>query len=567
MKFKIIVGGILCSVALASCNDQMNYHEYSNYNKDYMTLNFSNVGGLVTNIYAKLDYDFGTYSGAFQGSASDESEYALQSNEINDFYNGAWSPVNAKSGTWSNSYSAIQSINLFLSQYQGLTFPDLALNKDYQAQMFRYNNYPNELRFLRAYFYFNLVRQYGDVPLFTTQLTTEDVNKVSQTSSSEIFKFIASECDAIVNKIPVDYTNLGAYALPDESPETGRANRLAVLALKARAALYAASPLFNSGNDAELWHKAALANKAVLDSCAKYGTVLGKYADLWGQTNWQNKEMIFVRRIGDLNSLESYNFPIGVEGGNSGNCPTQNLVDAYQMKATGKLWNETGSGYDPKNPYTGRDPRFNLTIAKNGDTGWPSYNTLAIQTYYGGANGEPISGATPTGYYLKKYCDVSVNLTASKINKKRHSWITYRLGEFYLDYAEAAFKYLGSADATSAELPLSARAAVNVIRNRSDVLMPALPAGLSPDNFWSKYENERMVELAFEGHRFWDLRRWKESDKLKSITEMKITKNSDGTFTYTRNVKTRTWDDKMYLFPIPQLELLKNINLKQNTGW
>jgi len=97
--------------------------------------------------------------------------------------------------------------------------------------------------------------------------------------------------------------------------------------------------------------------------------------------------------------------------------------------------------------------------------------------------------------------------------------------------------------------------------------MPALPAGLSPDNFWSKYENERMVELAFEGHRFWDLRRWKESDKLKSITEMKITKNSDGTFTYTRNVKTRTWDDKMYLFPIPQLELLKNTNMKQNTGW
>ena len=267
------------------------------------------------------------------------------------------------------------------------------------------------------------------------------------------------------------------------------------------------------------------------------------------------------------NTLEGYNFPIGVEGGKSGNCPTQTLVDAYEMKATGKLWNETGSGYDPAKPYVGRDPRFELTIAKNGDTKWPTYNTLALQTYYGGANGEPITGATPTGYYLKKYCDASVNLTAGKTNTKRHTWITYRLGEFYLNYAEAVFKYLGSADATSPEFPMSAREAVNMIRNRADVKMPLLTAGLSSEDFWKKYENERMVELAFEGHRFWDIRRWKEGDKLKSIVQMKITKNDDGTFTYTRKIVNRSWDDKMYLFPIPQSERMKNPNLTQNPGW
>jgi hypothetical protein len=139
------------------------------------------------------------------------------------------------------------------------------------------------------------------------------------------------------------------------------------------------------------------------------------------------------------------------------------------------------------------------------------------------------------------------------------------LGEFYLNYAEAAFKYTGSAD--DASLGMSAREAVNVIRSRSDVQMPEFPVGMSADAFWKKYENERMVELAFEGHRFYDLRRWKEGDKLKSITEMKLTKNDDGTITYTRNVVNRTWNEKMYLFPIPQSERMKNPNLVQNPGW
>ena len=144
-----------------------------------------------------------------------------------------------------------------------------------------------------------------------------------------------------------------------------------------------------------------------------------------------------------------------------------------------------------------------------------------------------------------------------------------RLGEFYLDYAEAAFKYLGSADAVSADLPMSAREAVNVIRNREDVKMPELAEGLSNDEFWKKYENERMVELAFEDHRFYDVRRWKEGNKLATITEMKITKNEDGTFTYKRNVVNRGWDDKMYFFPISKSELLKHTNpdFKQNPGW
>lgn len=564
---------MMSTAVLASCADNMNYHEYANYGKDYIDDSYEHVIGLVTNIYSMLDYDFGqVYSGGMLASACDEAEYAYANGAVCDFTNGSWSPANPLSNTWTQSYRAIQACNQYLHEFQGLTFDELKLNDDYQAQMFRYTNSFHEVRFLRAYFYFNLARQYGDVPYFTELMTTDKVNTLKRTPVQEVFKAIQEECDAVIDKLPADYTDLGLLGLTPA--ENGRVTKYAAMALKARVALYAASPLFNVANDKTLWQSAAQANKELIDACMANKFALGKYADLWGPNNWANKEMIFMRRYYttstgvDSNILESYNYPIGITGGQAGNCPTQNLVDAYEMKATGKLWNEEGSGYNPDKPYEGRDPRFNMTIVKNGDTKWPAYNTTPIQTYYGGINGEPISGATPTGYYLRKYLDPSVDMRASsKIRMTRHTWITFRLGEFYLNYAEAVFRFFGSADATSSDFPMSAIEAVNTIRNRTDVMMPAFPAGLSATEFETRYRNERMVELAFEGHRFYDLRRWKQGEKLKSITEMKLTLNSDGSITYTRNVVNRTWDDKMYLFPIPQSERMKNKNLVQNPGW
>lgn len=570
MKYNYIsIISVVFILLFVSCEDNFEYKEHTNYKEDYIKLNFTNVGGLITDIYAKLEYDFGNYDGAMLASATDESVYAWGTNPIHDFYNGSWSPINPKSSSWENSYAAIQQCNLFLDSYLGLEFPELQFNDDYQQQMFRYKNYENEVRFLRAYFYFELVRRYGDVPFYTEVITTEEVNLLSRKPYAEVIDFIVEECDAIVNKIPADYTKLGSNALSGNI-ENGRVNRLAVLGLKARALMYAASPLFNVNDNRDLWYKAALANKAVLDSCAEYGYLLDEYTEIWGTDNWISKEAIFVRRISEAsgsNTLESRNFPMGVEGGNSGNCPTQDLVDAYEMKSTGKSWNEEDSGFDPDNPYAGRDPRFYMTIVKNGDEKWPFYNSDPIQTYFGGAHAEPKSGATPTGYYLKKLLDGSIDLRPNSISRSRHSWILYRLGEFYLNYAECAFKYFDSGDGKNEELDLSAREAVNIIRSREGVNMPDFPAGLSNEEFWRKYTNERMVELAFEDHRFWDLRRWKEGDRLNSVTLMKITRSGDGTLNYERKKENRRWDDKKYLFPIPQSEILKNGNLTQNPGW
>lgn len=572
MKLNTFLCGVLCLGALSACSEEMDYHEYNNYDEDFVKLNFGNVGGLITNIYSDLDTDFGSYSGAVLGAATDEAEYAYSGGAIETFYNGTWSPVNTPAGAWSSCYRAISNCNLYLKRFTGLTFPELEMNADYKPQMYRYNNYRYEVRCLRAYYYFLLVRQYGDVPFSDHVLTADESNSLPRTPAQDIFDYIIAECDAVKDSIIADYANLPAdVALPAESPETGRVNRLTVLALKARAALYAASPLFNPTGDKELWHRAALANKELLDAAdAAKMKLIDDYAKLWTKNNYKDatSEIIFGRRADrESSSMETSNFPAGLENCKGGNCPTQNLVDAYEM-VDGKPWDQSAF-YDPANPCANRDPRLAATIAVNGETGWPAWNEAPLETFQGGANGEPVNGGTPTGYYLKKYCQGDIDPRSNSTNKSAyHTWITFRLGEFYLNYAEAVFRYLGSADATSAEFPLSAREAASRTRARKSVNMPPFPTGMSNDEFWTKYKNERMVELAFEGHRFWDVRRWKEADKyFRSITEMKITRQTDGTFAYTRKEVARQWDDKMYFFPIPQADKLKNPNLGQNPGW
>ncbi|MBO5592790.1 MAG: RagB/SusD family nutrient uptake outer membrane protein [Prevotella sp.] len=575
-KIKGIVISAATVLLLASCGDRMDYKEYNVYDKDYIEQNFIRIGGFMTNLYNVVDYDFGNFSsGAMLASASDESEYSQVGNAIEDFYNGAWSPSNAKENLpsgWTKMYQGIATANAFLDEFQDATFSELDLNADYQAQMHRYKNYQYEARFMRAYYYFNLVKTYGGVPLIDRVMTAEEVNQLERSSADDIFKFIISECDAIKDVIVANYSDLGQYALSAE--ETGRADRLAVLALKARAALYWASPLFNPSNDSERWHQAALYTKQLIEACETRGKGLtANYEDLWKNNAYNTatiaKEIIFGRRYNSTSAgdhvVEGYNYPVGVEGGTGGNCPTQNLVDAYDMK-NGMPISDAASGYDAANPYNNRDPRLAATVAKNGDV-WPTYQKAALQTWQGGVNAEPQTNATPTGYYLKKLCNGSISLASnSTVQNATHMWLTFRMGEFYLNYAEAVFRYLGSADATTSELPMSAREAANKTRQRAGV--GEFAAGMDNATFWTRYQKERMVELAFEGHRFWDVRRWKEADKfLKSITEMKLTLGEDGTISYARNTVSRQWDDKMYLFPIPQTELMKNPNLTQNPGW
>jgi hypothetical protein len=548
MKIKNIWSLVAAAVVLVSCGDKMDYKEYSVYDEDYVKTTFARSAGLVTSAYNDLDYDFGNYSGALLASATDEAVYSHSGNAIEKFYDGGWSASsNNDASLWTKCWRGISYANLFLDKFKDETFEDYILDLDYKAEIHQYQNLQYEARFLRAYYYFLLVRSFGGVPLITANLDANEANTQPRVSSDEIFQFIISECAAIQDLIVKDYSDLGNLQLKSKN-ETGRANNLAVLALKARAALYYASPLFNATGDKERWHQAALANKELIDECKGRGMKLtNDYGSLFQKDNWQNsEECIFVRRIvSATNTFEKYNFPIGLENAGGGNCPTQNLVEAY----------EEG------------DIRLEATVAQNGEQ-WPN-NTL--ETFIGGANGQPIAYATPTGYYLKKYVNKSLTIGASNATTERHHWVMFRLGEFYLNYAEAMLNYTGGGYETASGLSMTAAQAVNVVRTRAK--LANIAADLSASQFAERLENERFVELAFEGHRFYDLRRWKKAGdaKYRTIKTMQITKNADGTFNYNVQTDAQTrsyWDDKMYLFPIAQSEILKSGGaLTQNPGW
>lgn len=547
IKLFIIVG--LLTFFMGSCN-YLDYSEASYLHKEDVFSDWNRTQNFLADIYASLPSGFTPVGGAMNESATDDAEFVLDYSSVQKFNDGSWSSILALDDQWTNMYSGIRSVNLFLNEVKGRTFDDYKWIDTYADKMAQFNNYPNEARFLRAFFYFQLIERYGDVPLIKTVLTDTEANAVSQASYDEIVSYIVSECNEIIPLLPVTYVGFTS------AQETGRVTRGAAMALKARTLLYAASPLHNSSGTAQKWIDAAKAAKDIINTStyileANYNNFLN---------NVTSKELILERREGNQNYFERANFPIGYEGGNTGNCPTQNLVDAYEMKANGLSISDPNSGYSPANPYANRDPRFALTILYNTSP----FKSKPVECWIGGANAYPKTNATKTGYYLKKYVIESVSLDPNSTSTKQHTWVLFRYGEVLLNYAESMNEAYGPEDAST--LGMTALQAVNLIRTRAK--MPVFPAGLTKDQFRVKLQNERRVEMAFEGQRFWDIRRWKIGNTTKSIYGMDITKNTDGTFNYAKKlVESRVYEDKMNLYPIPLSELYKNNKLKQNIGW
>ncbi len=559
---KVLPFYLFAFLLLTSCAD-LDYTEETTRDEEW-TFTYFNEGikGLVSGVYAQVyNNEFASNSAYFLAGATDEAQYALEAGNVNSYVNGGWSPANPFDRIWTKSYTAIADANMFLEKLDEADISDWEQNPEYSKWVSQLELFPYELRFLRAYFYFELFRTYGDVPLVTTTLTNAQANSVKRTPADEIVKFIVEECDAVAPYLPVTYeTEVGS--------EVGRATRVAAAALKARTLLYAASPLHNPTGDKTKWAKAAEACKYVLDNAANWGLSLSAYGLLWGHDAFYNKELIFGLGRGDDsdngNVFEKANYPVGVENGSSGNCPTQSLVDQYEYQDNGETFGERHPGnidLNLQDPYEGLDPRFALTVVKNGDE-WPSNGAQkkVMETFVGGFNGAPKYGATPTSYYLRKYVDGACVTTADNQTYRRHTWIVFRLGEFYLDYAEAVFNATGSAN--DATYGMTANEAINVLRNRADIQMPEFTE--DGDAWVKRYERERLVELAFENHRFWDVRRWKKGAQyFKTIQAATISPS----LVLTRSTITRQWDEKYNFYPIPQSELIKNSNLTQNPGW
>ena len=549
---------LLACVIPASCAD-LNYTEVNTRDEAWTYEYFENgIKNMVFDVYAQLyNNEFESNSAYFLAGATDEAQYALETGAVNNYINGGWSAANPYASTWNKSYTAIAEVCMYLEKIDQADISDWQYNSSYQNWVQQMELFPYELRFLRAYFYFDLLRTYGDVPLVTTTLTNAQANNIKRTPADEIVQFIVDELDAVAPYLPVSYvTEVGA--------EIGRATRIAAYALKARTLLYAASPLFNPSNDRTKWEKAAEACKFILDNADIWGLKLSAYGSLWGHDAFFNPELIFGLGRGESNAFEMANYPIGVENGSSGNCPTQSFVDQYEYQDNGQTFAQRYPGsinlYEV-DPYEGLDPRFALTVVKNGDL-WPSNGAQqkAMETFIGGFNAAPKYGATPTGYYLRKYVDGSCVTTADNQTRRRHTWILFRLGEFYLDYAEAVFHATGSAN--DATYGMTANEAINKLRNRADIQMPKFTE--DGEAWIERYERERLVELAFENHRFWDVRRWKKGPQyFKTIQVATI----NSALQLSRTTVNRQWDDKYYFYPIPQTELKKNPNLTQNQGW
>lgn len=554
MKFNKIAILLLSAGLLTTTScDFMDCDESDNYTLQEIQSSYNRVKQFVTSIYGYLPSDFCNTHGAMLDAATDDAIHVYESSAIQRIVNGTWSANYTVDDKFAYYYNAIHDANYYLTTLSGLTFDTWENGDDYQDWMQNYDNYQYQVRFLRAYFYFELVRRYQNVPLITKPLSQTEANQIEPSSAQEVLKFIINECTEIAPKLPIKSTSIA-------QAENGRATRAMAMALKSRAALYAASPLYNTNGDNAKWTEAAKASHDIIASAGELGLGLDTYANLFKSKNYNSKEVILCRPTGTSKTFEQANYPMGVTGGNTTTCPTENLASAFEMKDGRAFdWNDPTM---KANPYKDRDPRFYLTIVHNGML-WPAKKAVDISE--GGANGLPLTNATTTGYYLRKYVDNSISFEAgSTTAATHHNWILFRYAEVLLNYAEAMIHVNGNCDYKDATYTMSAREALNAVRKRAG--MPEV-AACSQDEFLTRVKHERRVEMAFEDQRFWDLRRWKNLDETKNIYAVRIT-HHDGVLSYEKTLLSeRSVSDKLYFYPIANVELFKNKKLVQNSGW
>jgi hypothetical protein len=283
---------------------------------------------------------------------------------------------------------------------------------------------------------------------------------------------------------------------------------------------------------------------------------------------------IIMTRPYQLNSnvFERANYPVGMaNAGEGATCPSQNLIDAFETKS-GKSITDPTSGFDPLKPFANRDARLEWLIVINGSSmGLNANNTARIvQSYKGGPDGVGAKeGATTTGYYLRKMCIENYDLT--KAGTRAKSWVILRFAEVLLNYAEAMNEAYGPDTKPLINGVVASRSAleaINMVRKRAG--QPDILAGISQSDLRQRIRNERRIELAFEEHRFFDVRRWKIAEQTENIPLSGISiSNNSGTLSFDKFVvENRFFEPKMYLYPIPNIEILKsNGVLTQNPGW
>lgn len=582
LYIKYLTIGLMATTMLASCADILDKKPLTEISDNDLWSDPALLKAFVNSRYNQVGVN-GAES--MQSSIVDETELTwLRGCETHNFarvsptdlgrMNGAWWGWDNRS--WSTKWTNISNCNIFFERVDNVGFTDEAEKTKLVGQV----------RFIRAFEYWDLIARWGAMPIITKSFSINDREEIvgqKRNTYKECIDFLVSELDQAAKELPANWSG----------DDYGRATSVAALALKSRILLYAASPLMNEDvkipevgyttPEPDRWQKAAKAATEALDAAQAAGYELynlngdpsKNYQLIFMDNTAANKETLFAR-MGtssaegeSISSCDQYNNPNGY-GGWGGNCPLQELVDAYEVVKDGVAskfdWNNPE---EKANPYANRDPRFYATILYDG----AKWMTRNVETYFDVDNNGTIIGggkdtkygndswnASPTGYNMKKFMDEGYALNSW--NFCARNWIHLRMAELYLNKAEALYN-IGDEE--------GAREALKPVRERAG--MPAVTA--TGADLLEAIKNERRIEFAFEEHRYFDVRRWKEAPKYFGSTVHAITikKYPDGKKTYEVDKLRsdvggdRKWDDKMYWLPITKSEMDKNPNLVQNPGY
>jgi starch-binding outer membrane protein, SusD/RagB family len=566
----------------------------------------------LTDIYRRIPY--GWDNNVYLDACTDDGESRPWWGWVNTVHVGAYNPTSLpdKFKRWADYYAAIRACNLFLSKIDNAPVdPEQYMNSEEVKERLKY-----EAVCLRALYYTELVRWYGGVPVITKVLERDSPELYSARAGlAEVQQFIINDCDTAAAHLPAKQTGVDFM----------RVTSGVAKAIKARLLLHLASPLFNSaaagpasawswGNyDANRWKVAADAARAVIDHKDENGApayslvVKTEAANYFGNNvtypgsmkalGWFN---VFITRVntemilaygkkGLTNELDKWQLPGAMQkaGDASYTLPTYNYAACFETKdgypvyqtdeygiplldANGQFVVNPASGFNPQQPFANRDSRFYHSIWYNGSKfGGATFNPWRAED--GSFGQEFLNGYAHTGLFLRKFMDPkNVSLNNGVTGQTNHNFPLYRYVEALLSYAEAMNEYLpDGADRTEVVQVM------NQIRLRAD--MPDVPATFTR-NGWSVTDqkqlrkfirNERRIELAFEEHRFFDVRRWLIGEQTQKVVyEQDVLKKPDGSFVYS----IRVWERRVYqprhnLLPLPQSEINNNLNMQQNPGW
>jgi hypothetical protein len=550
----------------------------------------------LANVYSYINDESDQWNGGgnpWLGNA-DESDITWAKYDIYKLNIANISAGNALFDKWGYYYKGIRTATYFLNHIDG-NAEILALNGQQLI-----DQYKAEARFLRAYYYFLLMRQYGPVVLIgDTELPVDapatDLQK-PRSPFDDCVNYVVGELDQAASVLPQVPSSNG---LPSEV-EYGRATVGMALAVKARLLLYAASPLYNGNTDysnfknqdgtilinqtydAQKWKKAADASKAIID-LGLYelykdpgNDPIKSYQDVFFKAG--NSEQIFTRPGNNLPSRDVHSMPRQA-GGWNGLGVTQEQVDAYFMKDgrlpdESSLYSETGfttvNGVQVFNMYLNREPRFYASVTYNNAVwqGGSMTNAGPISFYANGPNGKEghPTDFTKTGYLIRKNVGPQTNSGSggNGTNQKR-PLVLFRLGEVYLNYAEALNEFSpGNADILKY---------VNLIRERAGVPQygagaAQTPAPVSQADVRSRIRAERRVELAFESIRWFDIRRWKiAAQVMGDMHGMDVSKSNNDFYKRTVISAHLFRAPASYWFPISQYEMDRGRMIVQNPGW